>query len=259
MLTAKPFYHGVIRKTTIAFGALFNSISIVNNDAKGKNKKIVLVPIAYAAKDKYITRLRQDPDISKQKEISLPRMSFEMMGVNYDTERKLNKINKVKSDTGETFQYTPVPYILQFELSTYTKTTEDNLQIMEQILPYFTPDFTLSVKMLENPDIIQDIPISLMSVDTTDLWEGQFDDQRMILTTYSFSVKVNLYGPVFGLGEDYANKDHFGTDTFAVIKRVIVDVNPNSARYRVEVDPFTADKTNDYVAIEVWKEGDENL
>lgn len=256
MLTKIPFYHGVIRKTTVAFGALFNNLYVVNNTAAtGKARKIIKVPLSYAPKDKYVIRLQQDPTNSKLKEVTLPRMSFEMVGYSYDGSRHLNKINSVTSESGQQFQYVPVPYVLTFSLSTYTKTVEDNLQIVEQIVPYFAPEMVVSVKMIPDMGIIQDIPFTLQSIDTSDSYDGQFDDNRMIITDYIFSAKINLYGPINGL-KDYPNEGHFGPSdqTGNAIKKVFVDVNGNTAKYKAQVDPESAGPNDSYQILENWNE-----
>ena len=253
MLTKIPFYYGVIRKTTVAFGSLFNNLMIVNDDASKKAKKIIKVPISYANKEKYSVRLSQDPSISKQKQITLPRMSFEITNYSYDSERKLNKIHKVRSDDGYLMQYTPIPYIVNFMLTSYTKTIEDNLQIMEQIIPYFSPDLTVTILMDEKMGIKQDIPFTLNDVNTEDLYDGDFEDTRMILTTYTFTARINLYGAIQGL-TDYENKDHFGEDPLPLIKKVFVNVNGDTARYSAFVNPLEASINDNYTIDELWKE-----
>lgn len=255
MLTRIPFYHGIIRKTTVAFGALFNNILLVSNNSQRKAEKIITVPIQFANKDKYIVRLQQDPNTSKQKQITLPRLSFELTSYNYDTQRKLNKIHKIRSADGELFQYAPVPYVVNFSLTSYTKTTEDNLQIMEQIIPYFAPELTVRVKMIEKLDLSQDIPFVLQSVDTEDTYDGDFEETRMIMTTYLFSAKIHLYGPINGFLDGFENQNHFGNGENApVIKRVMVNVNGEVAKYSAQIDPFEATIVDEYFVKEDWTE-----
>lgn len=255
MLTQVPFYHSVIRKTTVAFGSLFNSLYIVNSDkTSGLAQKIIKVPLAYSPKDKYVIKLQQDPEVSKNIEIQLPRMSFEMNDLTYDSSRQLNKINNTRSANGTEFQYVPVPYIISFSLNTYTRTTEDNLQIMEQILPYFTPEIVVSVKMIPELNLTQDIPFTLASVSHSDSYDGDFQESRMIITTYSFTAKVNLYGPINGL-TNYPNEGHFGSSgAGSIIKNVYVDINGNTAKYKAVVDPNTAGPNDSYQILENWDE-----
>lgn len=253
MLTKFPFYHGVTRKATVAFGALFSDLFIVTKaKTTGKSEKIVKVPLAFAAKDKYIVKMLQnDASDDKSVQITLPRASFEILGYTYDGTRNLNKVHNIKGqvDGVNVIQYSPVPYDLEFNLYTYTKSTEDNLQLMEQIIPFFKPDLTLSVVMMENPQIKQDIPVILTSITTEDDYDGSLEDRRMIITTYSFTMKLNYYGPLKGL-ED--NENHFETDGVApIIKRVLVNVNNN--KYTAEVNPFTANPEDIFTIDEKWE------
>lgn len=245
MLTKKPFYFGIIRKTTVAFGGLFNNIMISNEDSAKTQKKIVKVPITYANKEKYTVRLLQDPSTSKQKQITLPRLSFEITNYSYDSTRKLNKIHKISSEDGNLLQYTPVPYIVNFSLSSYTKTIEDNLQIMEQIIPYFSPDLTVSVVMNEELNIKQDIPFTLLDVNTEDLYDGDFEDARMIISTYQFSAKINIFGAI---------KDLRDETELPLIKKVFVNVNGDTAKYHAFVNPQSANINDPYTIDEGWDE-----
>lgn len=256
MLTNVPFYHSTIRNATVAFGGLFSNLHLVTKNKDGITDKIVKVPIQYANKEKYIVRIMQDPKIERNTMVTLPRMSFEISGYQYDPERKLNKIHRINStrdialETREFFtQYTPVPYNISWNLYTYTKTTEDNLQLMEQILPFFTPELNLSVKMIKNPEIVQDIPLVLTSVNTADdFYDGSFEDRRMIISTYSFEMKLNIYAPLIGVID---RDNHFADGNnggLPIIKKVIVDTN--NSRYTAIVDPFEASVADVYNIIE---------
>ncbi|HEY9705445.1 MAG TPA: tail sheath stabilizer and completion protein [Allocoleopsis sp.] len=256
MLSKVPFYHGTVRNATIAFAGLFNNIHLVTVNKDGFQEKIVKVPIQYANKEKYVVRITQDPKLERTSSITLPRMSFEITGFQYDAERKLNKIHKIQTTRGQALesreffaQYTPVPYNISWNLYSYTKTTEDNLQIMEQILPYFGPDLNLTVKMIKNPEINQDIPLILTSVQTSDdMYDGSFEDRRMIITTYSFEMKLNIYAPLLNVID---KENHFGDGTgsgLPIIKKVIVDTN--NVRYTAVVDPFEANKSDVHEIIE---------
>lgn len=251
MLTKIPFYHGITRKLVIAMGGLFGNIYTVNKDQANSTKKIVKVPISFLSKEKFILRLQQDPALAQDVEISLPRLSFEIVGYDYDAERQLNKMNRVLGTQGSTAtkMYAPVPYNVQFNVYSFTRTMEDNLQIMEQILPYFTPDMNLSIKMMQNPEVIQNVPVILNSVQTDDQYDGGFEDRRYIITTYSFILKTNYYGAILG-GTDPENHFESG-DPVSVIKKVEIEVN-NGVKYTARVDPFDAGKDDDHQVIEGW-------
>lgn len=251
MLTTVPFYYGTTKKLVIAFGGLFGNIFCRTKDRVGKTQKIVKVPIAFAQKEKFIVRLQQDAGLAEDVQVVLPRLAFEIVGYDYDSSRQLNKIHRIKGSTGtrDVFSYTPVPYNVSFNLYSFTRTTEDNLQIMEQILPYFTPEMNLSIKMLQDPDLTQDVPLLLNSINTDDQYDGGFEDRRYIVTTYSFTMKSYYYGATLGSNDP---EQHFesGSQT-SVIKRVIATVN-NSVKYTATVDPFTANQDDIFTIEENW-------
>lgn len=252
MLSKVPFYHSITEKVTIAFGALFSDIFIVHKDKSGKNKKAMKVPLAYSNKDKYIVRLLQgDPETNEDVAVTLPRASFEILSFSYDPARQLNKIHKNIGTVGSrnVLQYVPVPYDLEFSLSTYTKKSDENFQIMEQILPYFTPDLMLSVKIQKDPEIVQDIPVILNSVVVDDQYEGAFEDRRMIITTYSFTVKINYLGELKGIEDDNKNFDD-GSSVLPLIKKVFVNLNNN--KYSAIVDPLEANPGDVFEIDESW-------
>lgn len=250
MLSRIPFYHGTTRNMVIAVGSLFSNIFCVAKDAKKGTQKIVNVPLAYANKEKFVVRLQQDAGLNEDVQIVLPRMSYEIVGMDYDASRQLNKINKVLSvkDGRSVYQYSPVPYNLSFNLYSFTRTQEDNLQILEQIVPYFTPDINLSIKIMQNPDVIQDCPLILNSVNTDDQYDGGFEDRRYIITTYSFQLKMNFFGPITGIIDP---EKHFDAGPKAkVIKKVTVNVNNN--KYSAVIDPFDATAIDPYAIDENW-------
>lgn len=251
MLSKVPFYNSITRKLVIAFGGLFGSIYVVNKDAANTTRKIVKVPIAFANKDKMTVRLQQDPGLNQDVEILLPRLSFEVMGYQYDGSRQLNKTNRTigvrGNDTVKTFA--PVPYNVAFNLYSFTRTMEDNLQIMEQILPYFTPDLNISIKMVREPEVIQDVPLILNDVVMDDQYDGGFEDRRYIITTYSFTMKTYYYGAAMGTTDP---DNHFESgDAMSVIKKVDVDVN-GARRYTAQIDPFDANTGDVYTIPESW-------
>lgn len=244
MLAKLPFYYQTTKKLVIAVGSLFSSIYIVSKDTNGISKKIITVPLAYLNKEKFIVRLQQAASMNERAEITLPRMSYEISGMNYDQSRQLNKVNKVSGlkDERNVYSYTPVPYNINFNLYSFTRTIDDNYQIMEQIVPYFTPDMNLSIKIMQNPDVIQNCSLSLNSVSTDDQYDGAFEDRQHIITTYSFSLKMNYYGPIFGI--DDPEKHFQDSNPVSVIKKV--EINLNNNKYTATIDPFSATSSDQY-------------
>ena len=198
------FYNEGLRKLTIAFGQLFNNIVIQNTSSTGAVTKRIRVPLAYAPKEKFIVRLEQQANLQSDREVSitLPRLGFEITGLSYDSTRKLNKMNKTirvkNNEEGKktNFNYTPVPYNINFELAIISKNQDDGLQIIEQILPYFQPHYNLSVKLLTSVNEIKDVPVVLTNVEYEDDYEGDFSTRRAIIYTLQFTAKTYLYGPV---------------------------------------------------------------
>ena len=202
MAIANYFYNSTTRKYVALFGTLFNQLKIQRQDNAGVTKKDMIVPLSYAPFQKILARATQDPDLinSRRPAMTLPRMSFEMTSLAYDSTRKIGstqkliKRNKDETNDGRDFIYSPVPYNLEFSLYIMTKYAEDATKIMEQILPFFTPDFTVSAQMIPDIDPI-DIPIVMTSVVTEDLYEGTFEERRAILYTLTFTLKGWFFGP----------------------------------------------------------------
>jgi len=194
------FYHKLIRKYVVLFGTMFNNITLVRTDSDtGKELERMKVPIVYAPKEKYIIRLRQDSDQQKQIAIKLPRMSFEMTGITYDPSRKQNsmlKIAKPNSATTAKSSYMAVPYDITFELNLYARNIDDGTQIIEQILPYFNPDYTATIDPVTTLGVLKDVPIILNSVSNTIDHEGNYDAVRFVNWTLTFTMKAHFYGPV---------------------------------------------------------------
>jgi len=195
------FYNEVFRKTIIGFGTLFNQIRVETKDDSGNTKSSIKVPLAYAPKQKFLARLEQQPDLNKSVQLTLPRMSFEFVGLSYDASRKPTATQTflTKSPSGGTGiqkQFLPVPYNMEFELSIYTKHNDDMLQIVEQILPYFQPAYTITIELLEPVAEKRDIPVRLDNIDMEDNYEGDFSERRALIYTLRFTVKTHLFGPV---------------------------------------------------------------
>ena len=230
-------YNEIFRKTVVAFGTLFNNIELRRSD------EVMKVPLAYGPKQKFLARLDQVPDpTNKRVSITLPRISFEINGINYDASRKVSPTQKIKvaKDNDENKNvFMPVPYNLSFELAIISKNQEDGLQILEQILPFFQPHYNLSVKLLPSMSETKDVPVVLNSIDYEDDYEGDFQTRRAIIYTLQFTVKTYLYGPV--------------TDA-KTIKKVITDYYtdtnttsaPREVRYTIQPDPITADADDDF-------------
>lgn len=233
------FYHETIRKYIILFGTLFNDIYIQRNNNSGTNIQTFKIPISYAPRDKILSRLDTDPNLNRQVAITLPRMSFEMSAMTYDPDRKLNTIQKnvalvKRSDGNENAEersnlkstYNPVPYTMNFSLFIYVKNAEDGTKILEQILPFFTPDWTATVNLLPEMDFTYDIPTVLNSVSTEDIYEGDFTTRRALIHTLEFTMKGYVFGPVSKSGViTLANTNFFIDDR---------DATPGSSNTIVE-------------------------
>ena len=196
------FYHGTLRKYVVLFGTLFNDIYI-NRLGKSNDQdyvQTIKVPLSYGPKEKYLARTDTDPSYARPVAIVLPRMSFEIISMSYDGSRKLPKVNKlVKTNAADSaslkYAYMPVPYNIEFQLSIMTKNADDGTRIVEQILPYFTPEFTSTINLIPELDFKTDIPLILNSVDHTDTYDGSFMDRRAIIWTLTFTMKAYLMGP----------------------------------------------------------------
>jgi hypothetical protein len=200
-MLGQQFYHETIRKIVIAFGTMFNSIDLVRKDNSGAVTQIMKVPLAYGPREKFLVRLREDADLTKQVAITLPRIGFEIKDLSYDPARKLSRVQKFKKVKGANTkqldtQYMPVPYNLDFELYIMAKQSDDALQIVEQILPYFQPDYTLTINDMSDMGIKKDVPIILNSISYEDSYDGDFTSRRALIYTLSFTTKFYLYGPV---------------------------------------------------------------
>lgn len=197
-----PFYFSLIRKYVILMGTLVNNIRITRTDKQGNVTALLKVPVTYAPKDKMLARVMQDPNIDRPTATApLPLISFEMGRMTYDGSRKLPTINKVsvKDSTDANkfkYQYNPVPYNIEFKVYIYAKNAEDGTKIIEQILPYFTPDWTTTVNLIPEVDITMDIPIVLNNIAYSDNYDGEFQKRRAIIWTLDFVLKGYIYGPV---------------------------------------------------------------
>lgn len=237
------FYHSHIRKTVAIFGTLFNDISVHRKDANGTLLNYVKVPLSYGPKQKFLVRLFEEPDLNAPEvAIRLPRMSFEITGMTYDTSVKLNKMNTLAKPNihGQNTIRNPVPYILNFQLSVYAKNQDDALQVVEQIIPMFNPEYVVTLKEIPELDIKRDIPIVLQSVTYTDDYEGDFTSRRVLIYTLEFTMKTFFYGPI--TQNQAIIKDataNVNLPEGGRIQQIQTKVNPLSA---IETDPHTIDK-----------------
>ena len=201
-MLGQQFYHETMRKVVVAFGTIFNNINIVRKNNSGAVIQSMKVPLAYGPKQKFLARLREDPNLNKKVALTLPRVGFEISGISYDSTRKLNSIQKIKktnsSEDGKTIssQFMPVPYNLDFELVVMAKSSDDALQIVEQILPFFQPDYTITLNDNTAMGTTRDVPIILNGVSYEDSYEGDFSERRVLTYTLTFTSKFYLYGPV---------------------------------------------------------------
>ena len=213
------FYHERIRKSVAMFGSLFNNLYVVRTDSTNKVISQARVPLSYAPSTSFLDRIRENPDLQNDTKVAikLPRMSFEITSYQYDSQRQLQKVNNLNKGTGNTRNkiYTFTPYIIGFQLNVYAKTQDDALQIIEQILPNFAPQYTLTIKpFADYSDIKEDVPITLNGISYSDAYEGSLDQRRIIQYVLDFSMTANFYGPI--------------TET-AIIRKSIVDLYTSNA------------------------------
>jgi hypothetical protein len=200
---ANTSYNRIIRKLVIGFGNLFKNITLVRYNPDLSEAERMIVPIVYATKELYVRRLEDDPDLNKKIQIALPRMSFEMAGLTYDSSRKQNTNFKqfAKTEDGVISQYNPVPYNFDFNLYIYVRNVEDGTQIIEHILPYFTPDYTIKLNLIPEMGIVREIPIILNNTSSDIIYEGDKNSEtRMIIWTLNFTVKGFIFGKTTEVG-----------------------------------------------------------
>lgn len=240
MLGATFFNHQQIKRYLIAFGSFFNTIEISREDATGTEVQRLVVPLEYGNKDQWEARLVQDPEFLKGVGVTVPRIAFELVTTTYDGARKINSLDVMTYPTSaqQTLSrlYVGVPYTLGFTLDILTKTQNDAHQILEQILPFFTPDLTFRVVPVEELGFPDQVPLTLTSVTHTDNFDGPWVTRRAIIWSMSFSMKVNFYGPVKAASR---------------IQEVIIDLyNSPIANLLDPVSVITEDETETFFDLE---------
>jgi len=228
------FYHEIIRKTVIAFGTLFNDIHVRHQDQAGNDISDIKVPVAYGPRQKFLARITQQAELNKATQITLPRMSFEITNISYDSSRKAGitqtfKAPNKENDNKLTKVFMPVPYNLGFELNILVKLQDDGLQILEQILPFFQPGFNLSIDLVKSIGEKRDIPMILNNISQQDDYEGDFSTRRALIYTLSFTAKTFMFG-------------HIAKTPEGLIRKVQVD-------YYSDSNPRTAKREQRYTVV----------
>lgn len=232
-------YHRIIRKVVIAFGNLFNNINLARYDANGVEKESFLVPIVYGGKEKYISRLEGDPTLDKKVQVTLPIMSFEMTDMTYDASRKLNSnYRNTHPDGSNNKAYTvrnPVPFDFKFTLWAYVRNIEDGAQLMEKILPFFTPDYTVAVNLIPEMGIIKQLPIILDSVSNEVDYEGDYNSKvRNVIWTLNFTVKGYLYGAVSQPKVIRTSITNILDDSSLEHRKIVLDLTGGQFNYKTD-------------------------
>ena len=242
------YYWGTVRKSIVAFGNMFNNITI---EKKGPNNTTYLqrVPLSYSPKQKFLARINQQPNVDKNSmQVILPRMGFEMVGIDYDPNRKISPIQQSRTLDGITVsntQYAPTPYNLTVLLYIYARNQDEGLQIVEQILPYFNPDYNLTLKAIPELNIQNDLPILLNTIGFEDDYEGDFVTRRSVTWTLGFTLKLNFYGPISRAG---------------IIRKVVAntfndqELNEQRQKITVQTDPTSANVSDNYSYVEVFED-----
>ena len=193
------YYNQTTRRYVAVFGTLFNDITISRQDNSDTTIQTMKVPVNYGPMQKFLAKLEQDPNL-RAPAMTLPRISFEIVGMSYDGERVLTGLTRHKKprttdDNTYNTQFAPTPYNIEFQLNIMTKFTEDGSKILEQIIPFFKPEFTPTVKLIDDLEMYFDIPVILTSITTEDTYEGSYDDRRALIWTLSFTMKAYYFGP----------------------------------------------------------------
>ena len=240
---ASIFYNRMIRKITVAFGDLFNNITLIRYNSNETEQERFIVPIDYATKELYVMRIQGDPNLDKKVMMTLPRMSYEMTGLEYDSTRKQMTNIKHFKQNGDVVnsQYVPVPYNFDFSLYLYVRNIEDGNQIIEHILPYFTPDYTIKVNMIPEMGIIKEVPVILKDTKYEVTYEGDYtSDTRAVIWTLNFTVKGFIFG---------------ATSTAGLIQTSITNIMNNIPADQDIIFNVNSDGTGNYKTKEIVYQG----
>jgi len=250
MLNHKPYHFNLLYKLTVAFGNLFNEISIVRFDSNRKEIQRIAVPLSYGPKEKFLVRLKQDPQLSERAAIVLPRMAFQINSIAYDPRRKLQKTGiRSRSKANSLLkQYNPVPWNVDYTLSIMTDVAEDGTQILEQILPFFTPEFSVTVAMVEDMQENLDIPFILNSITHEDDYDNDFKEHRSMAWNLNFTAKMDFYGFIReqGVIRKSIVDIYIPPTADGIAHREELDVTPRSERITVTPNPPWAEKEESY-------------
>ena len=239
MLQNAPFYHQHLRKITYSFGTLFNDLEIQRTNESSEVIQTIKIPLSYAPKELWVTRIQQDPnpedpEYSNKVQVVLPRIGYEMKSMNYDSARKLQTIGQnVRVNTQDNLelltQFNPVPWNIHYSVYIMTRNIDDSLQIIEQILPFFEPNFSITIQEMPDMNILRDVPVVFNGIDSEIIYEGGLDKTRVSLWTLNFVVKANLYQPIRNvkvIRDSTANIIAESTDPTRTGK-AIINVTPN--------------------------------
>ena len=271
------FYNEIFRSVIIGFGSMFNGIQIKKKDDSNDTFSVIKVPLAYGPTQKFLARLKQNSDLNHPTQMSLPRMSFEFSNLAYDSSRKSTQTQQLiltsEDGTEEKKSYLPVPYNMTIQLSIYTKLNDDMLQIIEQIVPYFQPGYTIPIKFLGQFKETMNVPVQLDNIEMTDEYEGNFDTRRALIYTLTFTAKTYVFGPLKDVSGDIIKKvsvgyvagstsgNNYQRDvTYQVTPRAIKDYDGNIATLLgenvdmvetvIEVDDGTTISSGEYIYID---------
>lgn len=247
------FYHGSIRKIVAVFGTLFNDLKVVRTDSDGSVRQITRVPLAYGPIQKFLARIQDRPNLTDPKvAIKLPRMSFEITSLTYDATSKHNRMQTIAVPSEDPTQkrtlYAAAPYKISLQLNIMAKNQDDALQLIEQIIPYFQPEYTVTINEIPEIGIKSDMPIVMTGITMQEDYEGDFASRRAIIYTLDFETRVKFYGPI---------------DQRSVIKKVIVDINDTEnnkffEEYIAEINPYNSGPDDQYEIIETIDFIDDN-
>lgn len=195
------YYNETLRKTNALVGTLFNDIVIERHNDDGSVHQSVRIPLHFGPREKHLARLEAQPDLETRVALTLPMISFDITGISYDSNRKLTSTGKIfsKDSAGGIVKvFNPVPYDIDYQVLLYSNNIEDGAKMLEQILPFFTPHWAVSVFMLKetHPTLSTDIYVELLSVTPEDLYEGDFKTRQAFIWALQLRVKTYFFGPV---------------------------------------------------------------